>query len=412
MYFIYSLLTNIIVLVSPIILIYRLFIGKEDPKRFKEKFCLYKGTNNSKSIWFHAASVGEMMSIIPVIKKLEKNKNIRKIILTTSTVSSAKIFKKQNFKKTTHKYFPLDVNLINKKFINFWKPKIAVFVDSEIWPNMFKNLEKSKIPIIILNARITKKSFNNWKFFNNFAKEVFNKITLALPQNSETRKFLYMLGVKNIKTAGNIKFYGKSTVNKKQDLLFRKKFKKFKVWCAASTHNGEELLISKLHKKIKKFKKNLLTIIIPRHVNRSEKIINEIKKLDLKIITHSSNKKLNQNTDIYLVDTYGEVSKFFNLSNIAFLGGSIVKRGGQNPLEPARFGNYIINGPHIFNFTEIYAFLRENNISQTCSNIEKMKKEILKRLNNGISYKKKQKIFSIGDKILNKNVSYLTKYIV
>ena len=158
-----------------------------------------------------------------------------------------------------------EMNFINMKFINFWKPQLAVFVDSEIWPNMIKNLDKRKIPIIILNARITKKSFNNWKIFPKFANQVFKMITLALPQNLESKKFLKKLGVQNIKSAGNIKFYGENNLNKNKNLFLKKKFKNFKVWCAASTHNGEEILVSKLHKNIKKFKKNLLTIIIPRH---------------------------------------------------------------------------------------------------------------------------------------------------
>ena len=208
MYLIYGILSNFIILISPIIILYRLLKGKEDPKRFKEKFCVYDKKNNLKSIWFHAASVGEMMSIFPIIKKFEKSTKIKKILLTTSTTSSAKIFENKNFSKTIHKYFPIDTNYLNIKFINFWKPQIAIFVDSEIWPNMIKNLDKNKIPVIILNARITKKSFNNWKIFNQFANKIFKKITLALPQNIESKRFLKKLGVKNIKNAGNLKYYG------------------------------------------------------------------------------------------------------------------------------------------------------------------------------------------------------------
>lgn len=412
MYFIYSTIANLIILISPIIILYRLINGKEDPKRYQEKFCIYKKKNNFKSIWFHAASVGEMMSVLPVLKKIEKYKEVKRIILTTTTISSAKVFEKQKLRKTIHRYFPLDANFLNKKFINYWQPQIAVFIDSEIWPNMINNLNKKKIPIIILNARLTPKSFNNWKIFKNFAHNIFSKINLALPQNLESQKFLKKLGVKNIKIAGNLKYCGVNNINKKNNLLLKKKFKDFKVWCAASTHEGEEILISKLHKNIKKNYKNLLTIIIPRHINRSNKIINDIKKLNLKVITKSSNEKIKNNTDIYLVDTYGESSKFFNLSNITFVGGSIVKHGGQNPLEPARLGNYIINGPNVDNFKEIYSFLSKNNASVTSYNLKKMKKVILKKIDTGISKKNKNNIFRIGDKILNNNISYLKKYII
>ena len=411
MYYIYGILTNFILVISPIILLYRILKDKEDPKRFKEKFCIYSEKNKLKTIWFHAASVGEMMSVIPIIKRLEQSVKIKKIILTTTTTSSARIFEKNNFKKTSHKYFPLDTNFFNKKFINFWQPQLAIFVDSEVWPNMIKNLNKKKIPIIILNARITEKSFNNWRIFKNFANKVFNKITLALSQNYETTKYLKTLGVRNIVNTGNIKYYGEKKNNKKQNLLIKKKFKNFKVWCAASTHYGEELIISKIHKSIKKRKKNLITIIIPRHVHRSEKIINELKKLNLKIITHSSNVKLQKDTDIYLVDTYGEVANFYNCSNVTFLGGSLVKHGGQNPLEPARLGNYILSGPYVQNFKEIYEYLRRNNISEITSNFRKMEKTVLNNLHKGISSEKRNKIFKIGEKILNKNISLLTKFI-
>ena len=148
------------------------------------------------------------MSIVPIIRKLEQEKKIKNILLSTSTTSSAKIFKKLRLKKTTHVYFPLDNNYIVKRFIKYWSPELAIFIDSEIWPNMFRNLKLSNIPIIIMNARITKQSFNKWQIFPKFACQVFSKITLALPQNLETLKYLKLLKVKNIKMAGNLKYYG------------------------------------------------------------------------------------------------------------------------------------------------------------------------------------------------------------
>ena len=145
MLFFYRLTVNFIYLISPIIIIYRIFKKKEDPKRFLEKFCLYSNNRNiNKTIWFHGASVGEIISIIPVIKALEKNKKINKILLTSSTTSSASVIKKHKFKKTIHIFFPIDTNYLTNKFIRYWKPQIALFIDSEIWPNMFKNLNKKK----------------------------------------------------------------------------------------------------------------------------------------------------------------------------------------------------------------------------------------------------------------------------
>ena len=408
MYFIYSILINILFLISPIIFIFRVLKKKEDLKRFQEKYCIYKNKNYQKTIWFHAVSIGELMSVIPIIKKLENNKKVKKIIVTTTTTSSANIFKKQKFKKTIHKFFPLDTNYLTTKFINIWKPKIAIFVDSEIWPNMIKNLKKDQIPIVLLNARFTKSSFKKWMLFKNFAKEIFNKITLALPQNLESKRYLKKLGTKKIIFVGNIKYYGhKNILNKK---LF-KQFKKFKIWCAASTHNTEEITMSKVHKELKKFEPKLLTIIIPRHINRSENIINDLKKLNLNVVMHSSNPKISKNTDIYLVDTFGETSNFYNISNICFIGGSIVNHGGQNPLEAARLGNYIINGPNISNFKEIYNYLKKNKISYTTSNISKIRNLVFSKMSKKLSFKKRRKIFDNGNKILNKNLNIIEKLI-
>ena len=411
MYLIYSIIINLVFLFSPFLILYRLIKDKEDLNRYQEKFCIYSKKNELKHIWFHAASVGELMSIIPVLEKLEKKKYIKQIILTTSTKSSAKIFENYKFNKTHHKYYPLDTNYLTTKFISIWKPQLAVFVDSEIWPNMFKNLNEKKIPIILLNARITENSYKRWIIFKKFANQIFSKITLALPSNLETKKFLKALGTKNIHIAGNLKFYGNNKINTINKFLLKKKFKKFKILCAASTHGEEEILIAKLHKNIKKNNKRLLTIIIPRHINRSEKIINDLKSINLEVVTHSSGNGPNKNTDIYLVDTYGETKKFYQLSNVTFVGGSIVKHGGQNPLEPARFGNHIINGPNIDNFKEIYKFLTKNKISVTTSNIKTIKNEIEKKLDKKLLKVKTKKIFNLGEIILSKNIHYLLRYI-
>lgn len=411
MYFIYNTFINILILFSPLILFFRILKKKEDPKRLLEKFCLYKNKQNfQKLIWFHAASVGELKSIIPIIEIIEKKNQIKKVLITTSTTSSAKIFEKYKFKKTIHKYYPLDSDFITKQFIKFWKPKTAFFVDSEIWPNMIKNLYQSKIPIILINARITHKSFIKWRYFKNFSKKIFGKITLALPSNGETFKYLKKLGVKNIKIAGNLKFFG--VIKKKEKKKIQKKFKDFYPWCAASTHKNEESLILKLHKNLKNKENKIITIIIPRHVNRINEIILEIQNNNLNYIKHSSNKKIKKNTDIYLVDTYGETDTFYNLTNVTFLGGSIIKHGGQNPLEPARLGNYIISGPNIKNFEEIYNFLNDNDLCTISSKTAIIQKSVKFNLKKKISSKLISKINNIGVKILNQNLAQIKKYIL
>ena len=412
MYFFYNILTNLAIIISPIIIIYRIVKGKEDVKRVGEKFCIYSKKKSNKKVWIHAASVGELMSIVPVIRKLEKNKKIKNILLSTSTTSSAKIFNKLKLKKTSHIYFPLDNNFIVKRFINYWQPELAIFIDSEIWPNMFNNLHIKNIPIIIMNARITERSFNKWQLFPSFANQVFGKITLALPQNLETLKYLKLLKVRDIKTAGNLKYYGQKDNHDYSTKLLKNKFKDFKVWCAASTHFNEEILIGNLHKKLKKKQRKLITIIIPRHVSRTNEIKETLNKIELNCILHSSNEKIKKDTDIYLVDSYGETSKFYNLTNISFVGGSIIKHGGQNPLEPARLGNYIISGPNVKNFKEIYAFLSKLKMSSITSDILKMENLILKRLNNKTPNKNIKRIIKIGNDVLEKNLFYINKYLI
>jgi 3-deoxy-D-manno-octulosonic-acid transferase len=412
MYFFYNILTNLAIIISPIIIIYRIVKGKEDVKRVGEKFCIYSKKKSNKKVWIHAASVGELMSIVPVIRKLEKNKKINSILLSTSTTSSAKIFNKLKLNKTSHIYFPLDNNFIVKRFINYWQPELAIFIDSEIWPNMFRNLQIKDIPIVIMNARITKRSFNKWQIFPNFANQVFGKITLALPQNLETLKYLKLLKVRDIKTAGNLKYYGQKDNHDYSTKLLKNKFKNLKVWCAASTHFNEEILIGNLHKKLKKKERKLITIIIPRHVSRTNEIKETLNKIELNCILHSSNEKIKKNTDIYLVDSYGETSKFYNLTNISFVGGSIIKHGGQNPLEPARLGNYIISGPNVKNFKEIYAFLNKLKMSSITFDILKMENLILKRLNNKTPNKNIKRIIKIGNDVLEKNLFYINKYLI
>ena len=411
MFIVYDLLNLILLIFSPLIFLTRYFLGKEDKKRFKEKFCLFSKRNNSReTIWIHGASVGEILSIIPIIKELEKDKNIKKILLTSSTTSSASVVLKFKFKKTVHQYYPLDINFLTKFFINYWKPKIAIFVDSEVWPNMYKNLYRKKIPLILLNARITKKSFNRWKFFPNFSKAIFSKITLALPQNSETKQYLHLLGVKNIKIAGNLKYFGNLEKKKiKNDLS--NKFYKRNIWCAASTHKEEEKFIGRVHNELRSEIKNLITIIIPRHINRTKSIINELNGIGLNYQLHSENKKIKKNTDIYLVDTYGEAIKFYLLSKLTFLGGSIVKHGGQNPLEPAREGNYILYGPNISNFKEVYKMLNFLKIAKKIKSIKEVKKIVLKRINFNQNNKAKFKLKNIGNKILAKNLLEIKKFI-
>ena len=412
MFVFYNFCLFLLILILPLIVLIRIFLGKEDQSRFKEKYGFFPKNNKpNEIIWIHGASVGEILSVIPVIRKFEKDKKIKRILITSSTTSSSHVLSKFKFKKTIHQFYPFDLNFLTIRFINHWKPKLAIFVDSEIWPNMFNNLHKKKIPIILLNARITKKSFNRWKFLPNFSKRIFEKITLALPQNMESKKYLKLLGAKNIKLVGNLKFFGAAQKDNAKNSILKHKFSKRIIFCAASTHRTEELFIGKVHKELKSEIKNLITIIIPRHINRKKEIIDELSDIGLNSQLHTSSKRISKDTNIYIVDTYGEAAKFYSLSKLTFLGGSLIPHGGQNPLEPAREGNYILYGPHIENFKEVYKVLEKLKITTRVNSIKNMKSVVRQKINFLQRNKVNKKLKYLGDKILNKNLYEIKKFI-
>ena len=406
-FLIYQLTLILIILISPLIILYRILRNKEDSVRFGEKFCFFsKSRKSGKLIWFHASSVGELMSILPIINYYENKKNINQILITSTTLSSAKILKKIKLKKTIHQFFPLDLIFFSRIFLNYWKPSMAIFVESEIWPGMYKFINKRKIPLILLNARITKKTFNRWYFFKKYSLSIFKNISASYPQNIETINYLKKLKVKIIKYIGNLKFIGNPYENKKEfEKTLKSRLKKHLIWVAASTHDNEEILCAEAHMILKRKFKNLITIIIPRHINRVDKIFSDLKKKNLNIALHSSGAKDLKNVDIYLVDEYGLSENFYKISKTVFLGGSLINRGGQNPLEPARYGARILSGKNTKNFVDIYKFLKSLGISMVVNNpIDIAKSIVFKSNKNG-----GEKIKILGNEILRKTTIEIDK---
>ena len=413
MFFAYRILTNLILILSPIIIFIRLLKKKEHPKRFKEKFGFYtKKKIKGKLIWFHGASVGEILSIIPLIENLEKNKEINQILITSNTLSSSKILSNLKLTKTIHQFFPIDTNYHTQKFLKYWKPAAAVFIDSEIWPNMITNIKKTPISLILMNARITDKSFKRWKLFKSYAKKIFVNFDICLSSSHKSKKYLKSLGAKNIKHVGNLKF----TQSEKNITFLDNDLKKFflskRIWCASSTHSTEEFICANVHKKLKVKYKNLLTIIIPRHIHRTDEIVNEMKKLNLNVHLHNSKNKIDKDTDIYLVNSFGQTKSFFKVCKTVFLGGSMIGHGGQNPLEAARFGCKILHGPNVWNFDEIYNLLKKNKVSRKIINSNQLSLNVDKMLNNKNKYRSlENKIKSLGNKILISTLNEINFYI-
>ena len=403
MFFLYQILITILLILSPLIIFFRILKKKEDRKRYKEKFCFpSKRRINGNLIWFHGSSVGELLSILPLVQVLEKNKSINQILITTSTLSSAQIFKKYNLKKTVHQFFPIDSIFFSYKFLNYWKPTIAIFIESEIWPSIFRVLNKKNIPLVLLNARITKKTFKKWKSIKEFSNSVFQNISIAYPQNEETLNYLKKLNISKIKKIGNLKFFNNQQSKfTKLDQTFLKNINHKKIWCASSTHPGEEIICVNAHINLKKKYKNLLTIIIPRHIHRVNKIVDEIKSLDLNVVLHSSRPKKLNDTDIYLVDTYGETKKFYQATDIVFMGKSISRKGGQNPLEPANLGSAVLYGSNVDNFKDTYKLLKKLKVAYKVYGVKSLSNSIDKLIAKPNNKKNYLEIAKIGKKILN-----------
>ena len=408
---IYGFLVYVVIILSPLIIIYRIFNKKENPKRFLEKFSINKkDRGKGKLIWFHCSSVGEFLSVIPLILELEKMKNIKKILVTTSTLSSSKIFEKYKFKKTSHQFYPLDNIHIVNNFLNHWRPSSAIFTESEIWPTMISELERREIKIVLINARMSKKSFKRWFSLKYFGKNILLKFNYIFPQNKETFLYFKKLGVKKLKFLGNLKFI--SFDNDEIKEVNKQHFKNRKVLCSASTHDNEEEIFANLHIKYKKKIPNLITIIIPRHIERTNEISRMLERKNLKFVKHTEKKSNLKDCDIYIVDSYGISKSFYKISDIVFLGGSLVSRGGQNPLEALRFGCNIIHGNYTFNFKDVYKMLEKEKLSLKVSGSKDLEKKVLslfKKKNNSV---KIRKLKSIGNLILNNNLIELKKIIL
>ena len=406
---IYNFLVYVVIIFSPLIIIFRILKKKENPKRFLEKFSINKEKRREgKLIWFHCSSVGEFLSIVPLVQKFEKMKNIKQILITTSTLSSSKIFEKFRFKKALHQFYPLDnIHIINN-FLNYWRPSSVVFVESEIWPAMISELQERNIKIVLINERMNKKFFKIWSAIKFFGKNIFEKFDYIFPQNKETFLYFKKLGIKKIKFLGNLKFIHTHKDRFKE--IDVKYFKNRTVLCSASTHNNEEEIFANLHIKYKKKIPNLITIIIPRHIERTNDIAQMLEKKNLKFARHSENKKNLKNYDVYVVDSYGESKSFYRISHVVFLGGSLVKKGGQNPLEALMFGCNIIHGNHTFNFKDVYKMLEKEKLSLKVNNsrdLEKKALNLFKRKKK--NFNKIKKLKKIGNFILKKNLIELER---
>ena len=369
---------------APIIIFFflRLIRKKETKKSIMEKIGFFsKKRPKGKLIWFNASSIGESLSVLPVIKKINCNFPKYNILVTTSTVSSFKVLQKRPSEKFIHQFSPLDIDFIAKKFYEYWAPDLIIFVESEFWPNLIFRAKKNKIPSIVINARISKKTYQKWNLIKKTTQKLLNSFNLFLVQDNETQKMLKKFNIKNIKNVGNLKFLSqKLPINKSELLNLKKMISKRRVILLASSHQGEEKLIFSKIKKLRKTFNDLLFIIVPRHANRSSEIQNYLcsKKINFKV--RSKKEIIEKETFCYLADTIGEISLFFYIAKIVIIGGSYVNHGGQNPIEPSHFNCALIFGPYMQNFKKISDNLLKNQAAiktDSTSSIEKIIKDLM-----------------------------------
>ncbi len=419
---IYFLLWFIITPIIPLIFLYRILIGKESYKRINERFGYPLIKRPKKNlIWINAVSLGELRSTIPLIKiLLKQNYNILVTTVTTTSASHVKtIIKKIDSKNIIHQFSPIDHPLSNKIFLNHWNPCCLILIESEIWPNLINISYKKGIPLVLLQGRITERSYKRWLYVKSLSVLIFNKFCLIISQDIINGQRFEKLGATNVKKGINLKnavpapFMDKikeksliSNINNRKVLLF------------ASIHNNiENEAAITAHIKVKKYAKNLLTIIVPRHPEMADQILSLSKKYDLDTKIRSYDQHINNSTDIYIADTIGELGSFFKIADICFMGGTLSNKGGHNLIEPAIEKCAIIYGPDVSNHQDISDILIKNNAAIQIKNIKELYTEIIKLYQNEENIKKfsdlahniTNKLGNPSNIILNELKPYLKK---
>lgn len=371
---IYQILTSITGPLIDLYLIKRKNMGKEDPKRFQERLGhAALPRPNGALTWIHAASVGEALSVLPLIKKMSEVHSSMHFLLTTGTTTSAKLVESRLPDRAFHQYVPVDRISCVRRFLRHWRPDLALWVESEFWPNLVTETARF-CPIILINGRVSDDSYQKWQRYKSFSQQVLSRFSLALPQSRHDAERIEKLGARNVKYLGNLKYDAPALPSDSQKMGELVSMIGQRVaWLAASTHEGEEKEIAKVHLELKETHTELLTIIAPRHPKRSEEILAELTAMNLNCAVRSKNDPITAETDIYIADTLGELGIFYRLVPIVFIGGSLAERGGQNPLEAARLNCTIIYGPNMDNFLEIKREFDEKNAAVSIKDTEGLK---------------------------------------
>ena len=356
--------------------------GKEDVSRFNERIGNPRLPRpEGKLVWLHGASVGESVSMLPLIQKILDTCPEAHVMVTTGTVTSAEVMKKRLPSRAFHQFIPIDKPEFTSRFLKYWHPDVALWFESEFWPSILSGLKAHNIPLILINGRISDRTFRRWKIFSFVCKELLSCFTLCLGQSDEDARRLKLLGAPEALCLGNLKYAGLPLpIDEKVKQDFQSLVQGRPLWLASSTHNDEELKIAEVHRRLKQEIPGLLTIIAPRHPQRGEEIRRDIEKSGLKTALRSQKQKPAPETDIYIADTIGEMGLWYDIADIVFIGGSLIPHGGQNFMEPARMRDAVIVGPYMHNFTDAMNRARRADAVISIQTPEELEKTVLRLL--------------------------------
>jgi len=362
----------------------RCALGKEDAIRLSERRGVpSKNRASGLLIWIHAASVGEAISVLPLINKLHDTCLECNYLVTTGTVSSAIILQERLPERAFHQFVPIDQPGWVNNFLNYWRPDLALWVESEIWPNLLTMGHNRNLPMILINARISIGSYRGWKPFPKTIKSLLNCFCLCMAQSPTDAEKLIALGASKVVTPGNLKFAAPPLPASKSNIRFLSQSIGTRyIWLATSTHPGEEVIILRVHSIAKKRFPNLLTIIAPRHPSQGRKIASLAETAKLNQARRSKGDLIKDDSDIYIVDTVGELGLFYRVAPVSFIGGSLVPHGGQNMLEAAKLDSAVIFGPHTFNFAYITDQLLKTESARKVKNAEELANALILLLGN------------------------------
>ncbi len=378
------LYTIIIYLLAPLVLLRLFFLGSKNPayrQRWKERFGFLSWDKVDKPvIWIHAVSVGEVNAAMPIINNLLEEYTNHILLITTVTPTGAITVEKQFADDVIHRYLPYDLPYSVNRFLRVVQPSLLITMETEIWPNLYQSCENLKIPILIINARLSQRSAKGYRLVSKLMQETLSLVDIVAAQTSKDAERFISFGAAKDKVVvtGNLKFDINVPPSIKEQAQSLKRYFSVNrpVWIAASTHDGEDEIILNAHIKLLKAYPDAILIIAPRHPERSDKIASLCKNLQLNFVKRSDHKTFTTEHAIYLLDTLGELQLHYAASQVAFVGGSLVAKGGQNMMEPASLGLPIITGPYTFNFTEITELLSAGDALIRVSDEQQLMQEV------------------------------------